>query len=195
MFLALEEAKAEYTLYDFDIWYAKPDWFDTKINPLGKIPALSYGGPKTAPDQPAPESAKLGESLALVEFVADIFPESGLHPADPVVRARARMINHYFDTNFFPLFWDFFFQGKPEARVPFLEVVETVQGLLPETGYAVGDWSIADVAIAPFLVRTPMQLENDIGKQSTEGEQDVACSSRAAFRPHDEVHRGCEAVA
>ncbi|KAI0699166.1 hypothetical protein C8T65DRAFT_729108 [Cerioporus squamosus] len=168
MFLALEEAKADYTLYAFDIWYAKPDWFDPKINPLGRIPALTYGGPKTPPDQPSAESAKLGESLALIEFVADIFPESGLHPADPVVRARARMINNFFDTRFFPLFWDFFFEGKPEARAPLLEVVETLQGLLPETGFAVGIWSMADVAIAPFLVRLPMQLENDIGKQSTE---------------------------
>ncbi|KAI0707577.1 hypothetical protein C8T65DRAFT_740355 [Cerioporus squamosus] len=156
--IALEDAKAKYTLYNFDILARAPRL----------IPALTYGGPDTPADQPSSESAKLGESLALLEFVADIFPESGLHPADPIVRARARMINNYFDTRIFPLFWDFFFEGKPEARSTLLEVVETVQGLLPETGLAVGAWSIADVAVAPFLVRIPMLLEHNIGKQSAE---------------------------
>ncbi len=128
-----------------------------------QIPAITYGGPETSPDQPSAESMKLSESLALIEFVADIFPGSGLLPADPVVRARARMINIYFDTRFFPVFWDFFLEGKP---VDLLGALDTVQRLLPVTGFAVGAWSIADVGIAPFLVRVAMLLEHDIGKQS-----------------------------
>ena len=86
--IALEDAKAEYTLHNFDIWRTRPEWFNNQVNPLGKvlifcyvsrfaltepsssqIPALTYGGPKTAPEQPSPESAKLSESLALIEFV------------------------------------------------------------------------------------------------------------------------------
>ena len=132
-----------------------------------QIPALTYGGPKTAPERPSPESAKLSESLALIEFVADVFPESNLLPADPVLRARARMINVYFDTRFFPVFWDFFLEGKPGADL--LGALETMQSLLPETGFAVGpEWSIADIAVAPFLVRVVMLLEHDLGKQSAE---------------------------
>ncbi|TFK79373.1 hypothetical protein K466DRAFT_579210 [Polyporus arcularius HHB13444] len=163
--IALEDAKAKYTLYNFDIWRERPEWFNSEVNPLGKIPAITYDGPETSPERPSAESVKLSESLALVEFVADIFPESGLLPADPVVRARARMINIYFDTRFFPVFWDFFLEGKP---VDLLGALDTVQRLLPVTGFAVGAWSIADVGIAPFLVRVAMLLEHDIGKQSEE---------------------------
>ncbi|RPD52410.1 hypothetical protein L226DRAFT_555686 [Lentinus tigrinus ALCF2SS1-7] len=170
--IALADAKAEYILYNLDIWRERPDWFSSKVNPLGKIPAITYGGPKVAPDNPSPESAKLSESLAIIEFIADIFPESGLLPADPVVRARARMINNYFDTRFFPAFWDFFIEARAKPA-DILGVLETVQGLLPETGFAVGAWSIADVAIAPFLVRVVMLLENGLGKQQEEEGKEV----------------------
>ena len=38
-----------------------------------------------------------------------------------------------------------------------------IQALLPETGFAVGEWSLADAAIAPFIARLFVALENDLG--------------------------------
>ena len=43
-------------------------------------------------------------------------------------------------------------------------VIELIQQLLPEEGYAVGKWSIADAAVIPFLTRVEVVLKNDIGK-------------------------------
>ncbi|KAH7909602.1 hypothetical protein BJ138DRAFT_1154831 [Hygrophoropsis aurantiaca] len=48
-----------------------------------QIPAIAYGGPDVPPETPSPDSTKLAESLVLVEFVADLFPQSGILPTDP----------------------------------------------------------------------------------------------------------------
>jgi glutathione S-transferase len=50
--------------------------------------------------------------------------------------------------------------GDPELLV---QALESLQALLPQTGYAIGEFSIADVAIVPFLIRLELLLENDLG--------------------------------
>ena len=45
-----------------------------------------------------------------------------------------------------------------------LGAIEYIQQLLPEEGYAVGKWSIADAAVTPFLARAEVVLKNEIGK-------------------------------
>lgn len=52
--------------------------------------------------------------------------------------------------------------GKSPTLV--VDVLRTLQSRLPEEGFAVGEWSIADIAAAPFLARFVMLLENDLGK-------------------------------
>ena len=46
-----------------------------------------FGSPKSDPEHPSPESEKIAESLVMLEFVADLYPETGLLPKDPVQRA------------------------------------------------------------------------------------------------------------
>ncbi|KAH0834663.1 hypothetical protein J3R83DRAFT_10178 [Lanmaoa asiatica] len=91
--LALLEAGASYTPHGFDI-YNKPAWF-AQVNPLtGKIPAITYGGPNVPPEEPSPLSFKLTESYVILEFLADLFPNSGLLPpaSNPTGRARVRFL-------------------------------------------------------------------------------------------------------
>lgn len=45
-----------------------------------------------------------------------------------------------------------------------LKAIETIQKLLPEEGYAVGEWSIADAAVTPFFARAEVAFKNDVGK-------------------------------
>jgi len=45
-----------------------------------------------------------------------------------------------------------------------LGAIDFLQKLLPEEGYAIGKWSIADAAVTPFLARAEVTLKNDIGK-------------------------------
>ncbi|OCH86934.1 hypothetical protein OBBRIDRAFT_796655 [Obba rivulosa] len=158
--LALEEAKAKYTRYEIDLTN-KPEWYAPQVNPASKVPAVAYGGPPVPADQPSLESVKIAESLVLLEFVADLFPEAQLLPSDPVLRAKARFFIDAVGTKLTPS-WNSFFRkgGSPDD---FFAGLEVIQALLPASGFAVGQYSIADAAIAPFLARAQVNLENDTG--------------------------------
>jgi glutathione S-transferase len=122
-----------------------------------------YGSSKLDPEHPSPESAKIFESLILLEFVADLYPDSGLLPKDPVERARVRFLIDAFSTKLSPTMIAFFQRG--EAAEPFIAALVEIQDLLPPAAqFAVGDhFTIADAAIAPFFGRWELFLRNDIG--------------------------------
>ncbi|RPD53469.1 glutathione S-transferase C-terminal-like protein [Lentinus tigrinus ALCF2SS1-7] len=159
--IALAEAKAPFTRYEIDL-QNKPEWYAPKVNPASKVPAIAYGGPAVPPDQPSPDSIKLAESLVLVEFIADLYPNAHLLPSDPVLRAKARFFIDGVSTKLVPA-WHNFLQGKSPVE-DFYKAVEYVQALLPaEGGFAVGEYSIADIAITPFLARARVSLINEFG--------------------------------
>ncbi|KAI0634739.1 hypothetical protein C8Q77DRAFT_1216809 [Trametes polyzona] len=159
--IALAEAKAQYTRYEIDL-ENKPVWYAPKVNPASKVPAIAYGGPEVPPDQPSPESVKLAESLVLVEFVADLFPDAGILPKDAVKRAQARFFIEAVSSKFVPSWFAFFLRGAPIED--FYAALEYVQSLLPAQGFAIGEFSAADIAIAPFAARTRISLLNELGK-------------------------------
>ncbi|OJT05073.1 hypothetical protein TRAPUB_4138 [Trametes pubescens] len=178
--IALDEAGAEYSLFQVDVIRNKPDWYK-HVNPLGKVPALTFGGPYVPPDEPSPESEKLVESLALLEFVADVFPESGLLPADPVLRARARTFIELYHSYVHDELCAVFFRGAPGVDA-FLQGLETLQGALPPAGFAAGAWSLAEAGVAPFLTRILVYLEAGLGRYSdADGEKMRAALASARF--------------
>lgn len=127
-----------------------------------QVPALVYGTPRSDPEHPSAESAKLAESLVLLEFVADLYPDSGLLPRDPVERARVRVFIDTLNKLSAP-YAAFFFRG--EAPDNFIATLAEIQELLQPSGFAVGDhFTIADAALAPFLGRWELELRNDVGK-------------------------------
>ncbi|KAI9439571.1 hypothetical protein H4582DRAFT_2097764 [Lactarius indigo] len=161
--VAFQEAKADVTRYEIDL-ANKPEWYASRVNPAGKVPAVVYGSPKSDPENPSPESARVTESLVLLEFVADLYPDSRLLPKDPVERARVRFFIDAVSTKVSPPLFAFFIRGEsPDA---FIAAVAEIQELLPPAAqFAVGDhFTIADAAIAPFIGRWELQLRNDVGK-------------------------------
>ena len=124
------------------------------------MPAISYGGPEVPPDQPSPESQKLAESGVLIQFLADL--DERLLPKDPVTRAKAR----FFIETVTPLISNTFYGSLSRGEDPeaVLKAFESIQKLLPEEGYAVGEWSIADAAVTPFFARAELAFTNDYGK-------------------------------
>ncbi|KAK7685072.1 hypothetical protein QCA50_011909 [Cerrena zonata] len=159
--LALAEAKADFKRFDVDL-KNKPEWYAPKVNPASKVPAIAYGGPDVPPDQPSPESIKIAESLVLIEFVADLFPSANLLPTDPVLRAKARFFYDAVGNKFNSAYFNYVLKpgGSQEAL---FKATEDLQALLPPTGFAVGEWSIADAAWTPFIARLFVALENDLG--------------------------------
>ena len=97
----------------------------------------------------------------LVEFVGDLFPESGIIPKDPVKRAQARFFIEGVSSKLFPAYYALQVKNGPIEDL--YKALEYLQSLLPAEGFAVGEYSIADIAITPFLARARLTYLNDIG--------------------------------
>ena len=178
--LALETAKLDYVSYDINLMQ-KPEWF-LKLNPEGtvrrlrtrdptccltcatQVPVLLYGGTPCAPDSPSPDATVVVESLAILEFLADVHPSVSILPQDAAARATVRSFIAVLEDKFVGAYRAAFFRGEPKSVERLLDAVGRLQKRMPAEGYACGEWGMADIAAAPFLVRTWMMLENDLGK-------------------------------
>ena len=126
-----------------------------------------YGSPRSDPENPSPESAKITESLVMLEFAADLYPDSGLLPKDPIDRARVRFFIDAFSTKvFLPASKFFVSGGDEETQRTFFAAIAELQELLPHNPqFAVGDhFTIADAALAPFLGFWELCFRHDVGK-------------------------------
>jgi len=63
----------------FDFAAGNPEF--RKISPTGRVPVLHHG------------DVRVWESLAIIEYVAELFPEAGIWPKDRAARAEARAIS------------------------------------------------------------------------------------------------------
>ena len=131
------------------------------------MPAVTYGGPDVPSDQPSSESAKIAESLVLVQFFADLAPESDLLPQDALGKARVRFFLDAVGNKIQPglVRWALG-TGTYDA---FFEALDAIQNQLPpiEKGpYIFGEnFTLADIAIVPFLGRSVLvQLKHGFGK-------------------------------
>jgi len=177
--LALEEVGAKYEICGIDL-RNKPSWFSEKVNPIGKVPAIAYGGPLVPGDQPSPESAKLAESMVIVEFLANVFPESEILPKDPLLCAKARFFAEVSRGAVPPLFA---FARKGESLETLEQELEKLQNLLPDnTKFAVSDdFTIADIAVAPFIARLEVWIDNEIGVFNTTKGKEFAATLDEKF--------------
>lgn len=132
-----------------------------------QVPAVAYGGPDVPPDQPSPESVKISESLVLVQFFADLAPESDLLPRDALGRAKVRFFLDAVSNKIQPNLsrWAL----GTSTYEAFFEALDAIQDQLPPVGegkYIFGDeFTLADIAVAPFLGRSVLiQLRHGIGK-------------------------------
>ncbi|HXZ84119.1 MAG TPA: glutathione S-transferase family protein [Myxococcota bacterium] len=125
-----------------------------KLNPTGKVPALEIDG------------AVLPESEVINEFLEDRFPTPSLRPADPLARARMRVLSRFPDLYLAPALSGLFGQMNPKTRDAKLvaeklaelgQRLDQLEQLVVAAPYAAGpELSLADCALAPvffFLTR------------------------------------------
>src|SRR5213592_1751378 len=84
--IVLAEKGVEYETVAIDL-SDRPAWLYEK-NPLGKVPVLEEG------------AFVLPESVVIMEYLEERYPEPALLPADPAERALARLAIDRFDDRF-----------------------------------------------------------------------------------------------
>ena len=79
--IAMEAAGVPFTdrVIPFDFAAGNPEFH--KISPTGRVPVLHDGG------------VRVWESLAIIEYVAELFPDAGIWPRERAARAEARAIS------------------------------------------------------------------------------------------------------
>ncbi|KIJ60348.1 hypothetical protein HYDPIDRAFT_161006 [Hydnomerulius pinastri MD-312] len=164
--LALKEGKIAHTYVDVNL-FDKPAYFAAKVTSIGKVPAITYGGPTgVSPEDPSPLSTKLSESNVLLEFIADAYPEANLMPTSPTERAKVRFFMDAVSTKLSPAYFNWAGNREEGAEEAFIKAIEFVQDLLHENAeFAVGNsYTIADACITPYADRLLLQIATDIGK-------------------------------
>jgi glutathione S-transferase len=119
---------------------------------LGRIPEIDHDG------------FRLGESLAIVEYLEDVFPARRVLPEDVRERARARMVLMWLRSDLNPLRQDrptdtMFYKRPiapltPEGQAAATRLVEQALRLIPEGRTTLArTWSLADSDLAFMLQR------------------------------------------
>lgn len=125
-----------------------------KHSPSGKVPFLKHG------------KVEVWESLAVCEYIADIFPEKNLWPKEAGARAKARAISNEMHAGFQALRtncpMDIKAKRKPKDNPPQLAIdIGRVQAIWEEcrrenkkTGpFLFGPFTVADAMYAPVVFR------------------------------------------
>ncbi|PDT13355.1 MULTISPECIES: glutathione S-transferase family protein [unclassified Rhizobium] len=140
----------EEVLIPFDYPGGNPDI--KAISPSGNVPVLQHG------------ALKIWESLAIIEYAAELYPEAGLLPRDRAARALARSVSMEMLSSFRAL------RGacpmnirRPKARIVLpdgvaadISRIETIwRDLLQKSGgpFLFGAFSGADAMFAPVVNR------------------------------------------
>ncbi|KAI8364946.1 glutathione S-transferase [Blakeslea trispora] len=147
--IAFAELGIQYEQVEVDL-INMPEWYK-EIDPVENVPCLSVDG------------NVLTESMVILEYLVDCFPEKHLMPKDPLKRAEVRLgIDYFFNKVALPYFGFFTNSKAKNARDMYEEAIskafvgfESVLKKQSSNGpYFLGnEFSVADIAIAPFLAR------------------------------------------
>ncbi len=128
----------------------------TAVSPLRRIPVL------------IDDQATLCDSSVICQYLEERYPEPALYPQDLVLRARARWLEEYADTQMGEVFiWRLFYQVaiRPFAlglatnqeivnralQVEIPQILDYLESQIPMDGFLCGAVSIADISIASFF--------------------------------------------
>jgi glutathione S-transferase len=144
--IALAEKGLGYEPVEIDL-SDRPAWVYTK-NPSGRVPVLEEDGGLVLP-----------ESLVILEYLEERFPEPALWPADPAERALGRLWLDRFDVR---LGDDYYAlrrgrESSLDARLAELDVALEAQPFLSGREYG-----LADIGYVPWIVRARSNLGVDL---------------------------------
>jgi stringent starvation protein A len=141
--IVLYEKGMDFQVVDVDV-YNKPEDLAV-MNPYNRVPVL------------VERELVLYESNIINEYIDERFPHPQLMPADPVMRARARLFLHRFETEMFCHIEAL--EGGTQkvadkARLAVRDSLTQIAPVFAKQKYMLDDgFSMLDVAIAPLLWR------------------------------------------
>ncbi len=141
--IVLYEKGMDFQIIDVDL-HNKPEDLAV-MTPYSRVPVL------------VERDLILYESNIINEYIDDRFPHPQLMPADPVMRARARLFLHRFEQELF-CHIDTVEQGNQKAiekaRATIRDNLTVIAPVFAKQKYMLGDeFSMLDVSIAPLLWR------------------------------------------
>jgi RNA polymerase-associated protein len=150
----LFEKGMDFQVIDVDV-YNKPEDLAV-MNPYNRVPVLIE------------RDLILYEANIINEYIDERFPHPQLMPADPVMRARARLFLHRFEQELFCHIEGLesgVAKTVEKARIAVRENLTQIAPVFTKQKYMLGDeFSMLDVAIAPLLWRLDhygIQLDKD----------------------------------
>ena len=128
-----------------------------ELNPYGTIPTL------------VDRELVLHDSRIIMEYLDERFPHPPLHPMDPVARARARMLVHRIDQDWYSLLEEIESSGEKSTMRARKLLRESLIAATPafeaKPFFLSEEFSLVDCAIAPLLWRLA-SLGIDLPRQS-----------------------------
>ncbi|AXE30481.1 glutathione S-transferase [Chromobacterium phragmitis] len=154
--IVLFEKGMDFEIIDVDI-HNKPEDLAV-MNPYNEVPVL------------VERDLILHESNIINEYIDERFPHPQLMPADPVMRARARLFLHRFENELFihvkTLEAGATGKEATKAREAIRDGLTTIAPIFSKQKFMLGDdFSMIDVAIAPLMWRLE-HYNIDLGKSA-----------------------------
>lgn len=141
--IVLFEKGMDFEVIDVDLANQSEDL--SILNPYGDVPVLIE------------RDLILSEANIINEYIDERFPHPQLMPADPVMRARARLFLYNFEKDLFDHVRDLESGDETKADVARKTIRDNLTQMVPifsKQDYLLGDeYSMLDVAVTPLLWR------------------------------------------
>jgi glutathione S-transferase len=147
--IVLAEKELEYETVAIDL-DARPEWIVEMNPPRGKVPVLDEDG------------VVLPESVVLMEYLEERYPDPLLLTKDPAERALARLAIWRFD-DFGDPYYDVYFK-RPAGSVERIEAqLAALDRQLEERPFLGGQaYGLADIAYVPWILRLAPRVGVDV---------------------------------
>ncbi|KAF3433816.1 hypothetical protein FNV43_RR24919 [Rhamnella rubrinervis] len=117
----------------------RPSWYKEKVYPANKVPSLEH------------DNKVVGESLGLIKYIDSHFEGPSLFPDDLAKREFAEELLS--QTYSFHKYVTSAFKGDVEEAGAAFDNIETALSKFKEGPFFLGQFSLVDIAYAPFLER------------------------------------------
>src|SRR3954462_12672582 len=136
--IVLAEKGIDYDAVEIDL-SDRPAWLYEK-NPLGRVPVYEEDGGLVLP-----------ESVVIMEYLDERFPEPALWPADPAERALGRLWLQRFDDRLRQAYYQ---GGRGGGRDELNARLAELDRALEAQPYLTGrEYGLADIAYVPWILR------------------------------------------